>query len=284
MGVSGRRGRSVQQAIISLLGVGLLIFIVGLVGGTQPVKWVPVIKDMHPRARVATALLGVIVIAAGTILIYTGQNSDRPGKTSTADEKESPSPPPTQSDTTASVPASAEPASASASVSSNVVVDDPSSPDASQDPSGGSHTLYSKHSGSLGYGDHAVDFDAAPPAPMPPYGNGVDEDLRTGQPEGSKIDIRLTNGQTIAPVSAGHSVNDAKGCADLLSGSTATEGGDNATNIPVGVGDSVCFRTYKGRIALLRVTSVSSKDASDWNSDHLEYTVLVWNDPNAMTQ
>lgn len=39
-----------------------------------------------------------------------------------------------------------------------------------------------------------------------------------------------------------------------------------------------------GRIALLRVTSVSSKDAADWNRDHLEYTALVWNDPNAMTQ
>ncbi|MEV6946312.1 hypothetical protein AB0N07_30855 [Streptomyces sp. NPDC051172] len=273
-----------QQAIISLLGVGLLIFIVGLVGGTQPVKWVPVIKDMHPRARVATALLGVVVIAAGAVLIYTGQTSDGSGKTSTADEKESQSPTPTQSDTDTAPPDSAEPATASATVSSDAIVDDSSSPDVSQDTGSDAYTLYSKHSGSLGYGDHAVDFDAAPPAPMPPYGNGVDEDLRTGQPEGSKIDIRLTNGQTIASVSTDHSVNDAKGCVDLLSGPTATEGGDSATNIPVGVGDSVCFRTYKGRIALLRVTSVSSKDAADWNSDHLEYTALVWNDPNAMTQ
>ncbi|MFE6765242.1 hypothetical protein [Streptomyces sp. NPDC057689] len=139
--------------------------------------------------------------------------------------------------------------------------------------------MYSSASGHLGYYLHAVDFDVHPPSPL--LGDGVVEDIKTTEPAGDRIKVLLRNGQTIAPVPSSRQKPDAQGCADLLTGPTATGGGDDAKPITVGKGSRLCFRTHEGRVVLLEVVSVHTTKSLDWNENNLGYRATVWDDSKA---
>jgi hypothetical protein len=58
------------QAIVTLLSLAALIFVVGLVGGTARVRWVPHINHMHKAEKVLCEVLGVLLLISGCVLIF----------------------------------------------------------------------------------------------------------------------------------------------------------------------------------------------------------------------
>ncbi|WP_034091609.1 hypothetical protein [Streptacidiphilus albus] len=94
------------ETIGVLLSTGVLVFVVGLVGGTAPVRWVPAIKDMHRAEKVTCEVLGALLMLAGAALIFvaltakTGDGSAAPEPVpSAAALSESPTPTPIQTPT-----------------------------------------------------------------------------------------------------------------------------------------------------------------------------------------
>jgi hypothetical protein len=120
-------GGIMGAAIVALLGFGVLIFVVGLVGGTAQVQWVPMISAMHRAEKVFCEVFGVALVLCGCGLIFVAiePSTGAPGA----------SPPPASVSSAPSISPSA-PGSPSTSLSS-ATTPPPSTPPPSADPTPG---------------------------------------------------------------------------------------------------------------------------------------------------